>query len=53
MKLDRLNRKEVRSKEATQPLTELTEDAMKNVGGGGGGVTFCSTGHLSYLHQID
>jgi hypothetical protein len=51
MKLDRLNRKEVRSKEATQPLTELTEDAMKNVGGGS--VTICSAGHLSYLHQID
>ena len=51
MKLNRLNRKEVRSKEATQPLTELTEDAMKNVSGGG--VTFCSIGHLSYLHQVD
>jgi hypothetical protein len=51
MKLDRLNRKEVRSKEATQPLTELTEDAMKNVGGGR--TTICSSGHLSYLHQLD
>jgi hypothetical protein len=51
MKLDRLNRKEVRSKEATQPLTELTEDAMKNVVGGS--VTFCSYGHLSYLMNIN
>lgn len=52
MKLHRLNRKEVRSKEATQTLTEITEDAMKNVVGGGY-PTICSSGHLSYLHQLD
>jgi|GEM_PF-3350490 len=53
MKLDRLNRKEVRSKEATQPLTELTEDAMKNVGGGTEFYLACSSGHLSYPPHVN
>jgi hypothetical protein len=53
MKLDRLNRKGVRSKEATQPLTELTEATMKSVVGGTEFYLVCSGGHLSYAPHVN